>query len=237
MNSSNKKSTDLVHYLMAISMKCLGKRITSFLQRHSLEMTGSNTAPFMIGSSPRNHSPYRLIMFTILTSMSAGIALAFSSCSMSSHSSQVRAQERYHYNFVHGQTALIQHGVAWAPTKAPAPVHRAMEAGNLLQGKPYRWGGGHASFEDTGYDCSGTVSNILHKAGLTSRTMTSSEFKNYGSPGHGRWITIYARDGHVFMTIAGLRIDTGGTKEDTGPVWKPFSRKTSSFIVRHPPGL
>ena len=237
MKSSNRNTKGLVHLLMAISMKCLGKRNTRFLQRHFLEMTGSNNAQSTIGSSESNRSPYRPIMITTLTSMSAGIALAFSSCSVSSHSSQVRAQERYHYNFVHGQTALVQNGVAWAPSHAPAPVHRAMEAGNALQGKPYKWGGGHASFNDSGYDCSGTVSNILHKAGLLNRTMTSSQFKNYGAPGHGRWITIYARDGHVFMTIAGLRIASGGTKEDTGPMWKPFSRKTSAFIVRHPPGF
>lgn len=174
-------------------------------------------------------------MFTTLTSVSVSIAMTFSSCSVLP--SQKRAPERYHYNFVHGQTALVQNGVAWAPSHAPAPVHRAMEAGNALQGKPYLWGGGHASFEDKGYDCSGTVSNVLHKAGLLNRTMTSSEFMNYGNAGPGRWITIYARDGHVFMTIAGLRIDTGGTLKDTGPRWKPTSRKTSAFIVRHPPGL
>ena len=237
MKSSNRKSAGRVHHLMAISMKCLGKRFIRFFQRLFLEMTGSNIARSMTGSNHSNRSPYRPIIITTLTSMSVGIAMAFSSCSSTSTFSQVRAQERYNYNFAHGQTALIQNGIAWAPSQAPGPVHHATEAGNALQGKPYRWGGGHASFEDTGYDCSGTVSNILHKAGLTNRTMTSSEFKNYGKPGHGKWITIYARDGHVFMTIAGLRIDTGGTKEDTGPVWKPFGRKTSSFIVRHPPGL
>lgn len=174
-------------------------------------------------------------MITTLTSLTVSVAMTFSSCSVIP--SQVNAPERYYYNFVHGQTALLQNGVAWAPSQAPAPVHRAMEAGNALQGKPYVWGGGHASFEDKGYDCSGTVSYVLHKAGLLNRTMTSKEFVNYGEPGPGRWITIYARDGHVFMTIAGLRIDTGGTMKDTGPLWKPNSRKTSAFVVRHPPGF
>ncbi len=173
------------------------------------------------------------MMITALTGISLGLATVLSSCS----STQVRAEERYHYNFVHGKTALVRNGYARAPRKAPEAVHRAIAAGNALQGRPYRYGGGHAQFEDSGYDCSGTVSYLLHKAGLLDRTMTSSEFLTYGNRGPGRWITIYAREGHVFMTIAGLRIDTGGTKEDTGPQWKPFGRKTSKFILRHPPGL
>jgi hypothetical protein len=172
-------------------------------------------------------------MITTLTSMSMGIVMAFTSCTPS----QVRAPERYHYQFVHGKTALLQGQQAWAPKKAPLPVHHAMEAGNALQGRPYHWGGGHASIEDTGYDCSGTVSYVLNKAGLLNGTMTSSGFMNYGEAGHGRWITIYAREGHVFITVAGLRIDTGGTQQDTGPRWKPNSRKTSAFVVRHPHGF
>ncbi len=181
----------------------------------------------------------RSVMIATLTSMSASIAMFCSSCAMPFQlgSSQVKAPDRYHYNFVYGQTALIQDGRAWAPNGAPPQVHRAIDGGNALQGFPYRYGGGHASFDDTGYDCSGTVSYVLNKAGLLDRTMTSSDFLTYGKPGHGRWITIYARKGHVFMTICGLRIDTGGTKEDTGPRWKPFGRKTSAFVVRHPPGF
>ena len=215
-------------------MRCLGTLFPGFLQRRFTEMTGSNTLQISCGDNTSNRSQNRL-MITTLASLTVGAAMAFSSCSVTP--SQVKAQERYHYNFVHGKTALVQGPIAWAPSQAPPAVHRAMAAGNALQGKPYRYGGGHASFDDSAYDCSGTVSYILNKAGLLNRTMTSSEFLNYGAPGHGRWITIYARRGHVFMTIAGLRIDTGGTKEDTGPRWKPFGRKTSAFVVRHIPGL
>ena len=174
-----------------------------------------------------------VMMITTLSTISLGLTALLTSCT----SAQVRAEERYEYRFVHGKTALIRDGRAWAPRRAPEAVHRAIDAGNRLQGRPYRYGGGHASFEDSGYDCSGTVSYLLHKAGLIDRTMISSDFLTYGEPGRGRWITIYARKGHVFMTIAGLRIDTGGTKKDTGPRWKPFGRRTSKFILRHPPGL
>lgn len=181
---------------------------------------------------PSHGSPPQWRKLAIVMSLFSAFALTHTSCS-----TQVKAEERYHYQFEHGKTAIIQNGVAWAPTRAPDAVHRAIAAGNALQGRPYRYGGGHASFEDSGYDCSGTVSYLLHKAGLLDRTMTSKEFLTWGKKGRGKWITIYAREGHVFMTIAGLRIDTGGTKRDTGPQWKPFSRRTSKFVVRHPPGL
>ena len=167
-----------------------------------------------------------------LVSMSLGMVMALCSCS-----NQVRAPKSYHYQYAPGKTALVRSGYARAPKRAPRPVHHAIEAGNALQGKPYRWGGGHGSFEDSAYDCSGAVSHILHRAGLLNRTMDSREFMHYGKPGAGRWITIYARDGHVFATIAGLRIDTGGPRISAGPRWKPFSRETSAFVVRHPPGL
>lgn len=185
----------------------------------------------VLESAHRARLPWTWLLAWLLALGTAG--LLSTSCS----SRQVRAAERYHYRFEHGKTALIQDNLAWAPSHAPDPVHRAIEAGNELQGRPYRYGGGHARFEDSGYDCSGTVSYVLNKAGLLSSPLTSSAFLDYGKPGHGRWITIYAREGHAFVTIAGLRLDTGGTNEDTGPQWKPFSRKTSSFVVRHPPGL
>lgn len=159
--------------------------------------------------------------------------MLLASCS----SGQVSAGERYHYNFTHGKTALIQASRAWAPRRAPRAVHQAIAAGNELQHFPYRYGGGHAHVEDTGYDCSGAVSYVLNRAGLLDGTMTSQGFLEYGKPGPGRWITIYVRDGHVFITIAGLRLDTGGTYKDTGPRWKPYERRTSKFFVRHPPGL
>src|SRR5437773_1545738 len=47
-------------------------------------------------------------------------------------------------------------GQALAPADAPDQVKYAIWAGNQLQDKPYEYGGGHQSFVDTGYDCSGT---------------------------------------------------------------------------------
>jgi hypothetical protein len=150
---------------------------------------------------------------------------------------QVRAKRPVSYHFEHGRTALLRNGVAYAPKGAPAVVKRAIAAGNRLQGMPYKWGGGHARHDDSGYDCSGTVSYVLREAGLMRGSMPSSGFFSYGEKGYGKWITVYIRKGHVFMTIAGLRLDTGGAGGRTGPKWKPQTRPAVGHVVRHPRGL
>jgi hypothetical protein len=137
-----------------------------------------------------------------------------------------------------GRVKLIN-GRAVAPANAPAAVKRAVAAGNDLQRKPYRMGGGHARWNDSGYDCSGTVSYVLRNAGLMGSTMPSKGFRSFGSRGKGKWITIYARDGHVFMTIGGLRLDARGAERGYmgGPRWLATSRSSRGFSVRHPAGL
>ena len=116
-----------------------------------------------------------------------------------------------------------------------AEVGRAIAAANAIATKPYRYGGGHGSWNDSGYDCSGSVSYVLHAAGVLSSPLDSSALMSYGAPGPGRWITIYANSGHAFMTINGRRFDTGYGGE--GNRWASGSRPTSGFVVRHPPGL
>ncbi len=131
-------------------------------------------------------------------------------------------------------------GKTATPTaEVPYTVQRAIEAGNFLQTKPYIWGGGHGSVIDKGYDCSGSVSYVLIQAGLLRSPLTSSGFARYGAPGPGKWISIYAGSGHVFMTVCGLRLDTGGRggRGESGPRWCMASRGSSSWTVRHPPGM
>ena len=151
--------------------------------------------------------------------------------------SQVTARQPVSYRYEPGRTALLVGRVACAPRNAPMPVKLAIAAGNRLQGKPYQWGGGHAKLTDHGYDCSGTVSYILRAAGLLDGSLASKEYFGYGSKGAGRWITIYVRRGHVFMTIAGLRLDTGGRGERCGPRWKPETRDGTGHVLRHPQGF
>jgi hypothetical protein len=140
---------------------------------------------------------------------------------------------------VHGNRAIIRHGIAYAPSNAPDRVKTAIWAVNSIRRKPYIWGGGHGSFFDRGYDCSGTVSFALHYAGVLKEPLASNELVHYGERGRGRWITIYSRPGHTFAMIAGLRLDTtdfryGG---DVGPRWHLDRRSTWGFEARHPAGL
>ena len=141
---------------------------------------------------------------------------------------------------VPASTARLRGSQAAAPANAPLPVKRAIWAANELRTKPYRFGGGHRSFHDNAYDCSGTVSYMLGGAGLIKSPMSSSDLRRFGERGDGRWITVYARNGHTFAVIAGLRLDT--TPYITGhdrwaPRWQPTVRKSSGFEARHPVGL
>jgi hypothetical protein len=112
----------------------------------------------------------------------------------------------------------------------------AVQAANHLQNKPYRYGGGHTRFNDSAYDCSGSVSYVLHAAGLLQSPLDSRGLARWGQSGPGRWITIYANRGHAFMFIAGLRMDTSG-QGASGPRWRTDQRSLRAFKVRHPPGL
>ncbi|MEY2527384.1 MAG: hypothetical protein QOE73_2155 [Verrucomicrobiota bacterium] len=139
-----------------------------------------------------------------------------------------------------GDKARLRGGQAAAPENAPAAVKRAIWAANQLRSKPYRYGGGHASFVDKGYDCSGTVSYALGGAGLIRSPMSSSDFRRYGQSGRGKWITVYARNGHTFAIIAGLRLDTTPYvtgRERWAPAWQPAPRMPMGFEARHPVGL
>jgi cell wall-associated NlpC family hydrolase len=127
-------------------------------------------------------------------------------------------------------------GTAVAPIQAPNVVASVIAAGNAIATTPYKWGGGHGAWKDSGYDCSGSVSFALAGAGLMTSPLTSGAFMHWGDPGPGRWITIYANSGHVFMVVAGLRFDTSGA--NGGTRWQSAkARSYAGFAVRHPPGL
>jgi cell wall-associated NlpC family hydrolase len=128
-------------------------------------------------------------------------------------------------------------GLAKIPRGAPDAVKRVIAGGNEIAKFPYIWGGGHGSFQDNGYDCSGSVSYALAAGGLLKAPMTSGAFANWGKPGPGKWITIVANGGHVYMYVAGLRFDTSGRSGPRGSRWQTAQRSNAGFAVRHPPGL
>lgn len=141
--------------------------------------------------------------------------------------------------------ATVVRGLAYAPADAPAQVVNAIAAANEIVRMHYRYGGGHGSFVDSAYDCSGSVSFALHGASLITAPLDSSSFMSWGLRGKGRWITIYSNPGHAFATIAGLRFDTGyrdryaikhGAAPGSGPRWSR-PRPTRGFVARHPSGL
>jgi hypothetical protein len=117
-----------------------------------------------------------------------------------------------------------------------ALLRRGIAAGNRIAHKPYIYGGGHGSFRAAGYDCSGSVSYVLHGMGRLGRPMDSRELMSYGKPGRGRFVTVYANAGHAFMVINGRRYDTSG-RSASGSRWGPGMRSTTGYVARHPPGL
>jgi hypothetical protein len=112
-------------------------------------------------------------------------------------------------------------------------ISRMIAAADHIANTPYVYGGGHGSFVSSGYDCSGSVSYVLHAGGLLSSPEDSTALESYGAPGPGQHVTIYANSGHAWMTIDGRRFDTGG---GGGSRWKSAPRSGAGFVVRHPVG-
>jgi hypothetical protein len=165
------------------------------------------------------------------------VSLAFATFLMAFQVSCSSSPKRWDYQYIPGKTASLMDGKAVPPAGLPKPVTAALEAGNRIAGKPYRYGGGHKQFEDTAYDCSGTVSYVLHAIGGLKSPTTSTALRNYGKKGLGKWITIYASKGHSFIVVAGLRLDTGYNGEGKGPKWTKQSRSIKGFHTRYLPGF
>jgi len=137
------------------------------------------------------------------------------------------------------RATLTPSGLAIAPAGAPVVVQQVIAAGNQIAHLPYRFGGGHGTFIDNAYDCSGSLSFVFAAAGIVNTTFTSGELMSWGAPGPGKWITVFANNGHTFMYLAGLRFDTVALAE-TGSRWSNRAANEpdlATFVVRHPPGL
>lgn len=148
-----------------------------------------------------------------------------------------------------GSSDTQSSGAAGAGSASPAPssssgtsngpssvVQRVIAAGNRIATLPYRYGGGHGSFQDSAYDCSGSVSYALHGGGLISSPQDSTQLESYGAAGPGQHITIYANAQHAYMVVNGRRFDTSG-QSISGSRWTSITRSNAGFVVRHPQGL
>jgi cell wall-associated NlpC family hydrolase len=134
--------------------------------------------------------------------------------------------------------AMLVRGRAIAPLDAPPAVRKVIAAANKIRAKPYIWGGGHGRWWDRGYDCSGAVSFALHAGKFLTSPLPSGPMETWGSPGPGRWITVYANASHAYAVIAGLRWDTAGNTSGTGPRWHEDLAAAAGgrFVARHPAG-
>jgi cell wall-associated NlpC family hydrolase len=136
-----------------------------------------------------------------------------------------------------GGASIDAQGNASPPPGAPAAVARVIAGANAIATFPYVFGGGHASFVDTAYDCSGSVSYALAAGGMLSAPVVSGQLMSWGAPGPGRWITVEAKAGHVYMYVAGLRYDTSFRNGPFGTRWQIAHRTNIGFVARHWPGL
>ena len=181
------------------------------------------------------------IVVALLALVAAPSALASGDTGGTTYESKSSRPAKSRTAVVPGAVATIgADGRAAAPAEAPPQVHAAIAAANRIVGKPYRYGGGHAKVEDTGYDCSGTISYALIGAKLLKAPLDSSSFMRWGESGPGSWITVYTNPGHAFVVIAGLRLDTsaaGDPSGQKGPRWRRALRATRGYRARHPVGL
>lgn len=135
---------------------------------------------------------------------------------------------------------ILKSGKATIPEGAPERVQAVIEAGNQIVGKPYIYGGGHASFKSRGYDCSGTVSYALRGGRFLKSPLPSGPLMSWGKKGKGEWVTVYSNPGHAYLQVAGIRLDTsqvGDPRGGKGPRWRKTLRSSSGYVARHPQGF
>jgi hypothetical protein len=123
------------------------------------------------------------------------------------------------------------------PNAIPLQIRQVIAAGNAIADFPYVYGGGHASFIDRAYDCSGSVSYALAAAGLINTPETSGQLEHWGLPGRGRYITVFANAGHTFMNVDGVWFDTAGRAGPYSTRWLTTTPSLTGYAIRHPRGL
>jgi cell wall-associated NlpC family hydrolase len=146
-------------------------------------------------------------------------------------------KQRLSFTPVPGGESVGGNGTIPIPQNVPEAVQRVIAGANEITDFPYVYGGGHASFIDNAYDCSGSVSYALAAGGLLSQPETSGELESWGVPGPGRYITVLANAGHTYMYVDGVLYDTAGRSGVYASRWQVQPTDNSGYVVRHYPGL
>jgi hypothetical protein len=160
--------------------------------------------------------------------------------------------------FTSGARAMLSPSdghIALVPAQAPTVVQAMVIAGNELQDLPYGPDGHPDPRGALDEDCSSTVNYVLYRSGVRAiaeivhENPLAQNYVDWGDPGPGRWVTIYATTtptDHVFIVIAGLRLDTshrgtdvGPNRDEDGPRWRILGHipTWAHWSIRHPPGL
>ncbi|MCB0868214.1 MAG: hypothetical protein KDB48_05930 [Solirubrobacterales bacterium] len=210
----------------------------SFSASPSANPAGTNKEIGIFPSTPDSNHSYWRILATGLVGFVAGLFLLAGSASPVAASCDAAASSGGlsvgNQDCKPIRRARIVNGKAYAPSNAPARVKKVIDWANKIRLKPYRYGGGHGSFFDSGYDCSGSVSFALRGGRFVSSPMASTGYMGWGQRGKGKWITVYSNPGHAYMIVAGLRFDTSMTPGN-GPGWSKSPRSTpGTFSARHP---
>jgi len=154
---------------------------------------------------------------------------------------EARRQTQQTLKTVPGGGSIGGNGTISPPPGIPAVVARVIAGANAITDFPYVFGGGHGSFVDNAYDCSGSVSYALAAGGLLAAPETSGSLESWGAAGPGKWITVYANAGHTYMYVnlgsGWMRYDTSGRSGVFASRWQPAIRSNEGFVARHWPGL
>ncbi|HEX3804163.1 MAG TPA: hypothetical protein VHV75_15105 [Solirubrobacteraceae bacterium] len=139
-----------------------------------------------------------------------------------------------------------------ATSSSDPRIQEMTEEADALVGQPYVWGGGHDGWgPQSGYDCSGFVSAVLHAGGYLSTPQDTTTLPTAAGieSGPGQYVTIYDRDepgqsGHVIIDIAGQFYESGGEQGSWGGGGgvEQISTPSASYLatfdkVLHPAGL
>ncbi len=148
-----------------------------------------------------------------------------------------RQSQKLRLTPVAGGESIGGNGTIPIPTNVPEVIQKVIAGANEIADFPYVYGGGHASFVDNAYDCSGSVSYALAAGGLLSAPETSGQLESWGAAGPGKYITVLANAGHTYMYVDGILYDTAGRSGVYASRWQVQPTNNEGYVVRHWPGL